>query len=248
MANRPQESPIIITPSILSADFAYLGDALKRLEAAGADWAHVDVMDGHFVPNMTIGAPVVAGLRKATRLPLDVHLMIENADAYLEDFFRAGADILTVHVEACPHLHRTVQRIKALGCKAGVSLNPHTPVSVLEPIIDELDLILIMSVNPGFGGQSFIPYSLEKLRQAKQLIGHRSIHLEVDGGVGLGNIAEVIEAGADAIVAGSAVFNADDMAATITGLRGGYPAPPLEHPFLWQPEHTQSLPYRKHLH
>jgi ribulose-phosphate 3-epimerase len=237
-------SPVVVTPSILSADFAFLGDALAQLEASGADWAHVDVMDGHFVPNMTIGAPVVAGLRRVTSLPLDVHLMIENADAYLEDFAKAGADILTVHIEACPHLHRTLQRIKALGCKAGVSLNPHTPVHLLEPVLEDLDLILIMSVNPGFGGQSFIPYSLEKLRQARQLIGSRAIHLEVDGGVGLGNIAEVLEAGADAVVAGSAVFNASDMAATISGLRGGRPAPPKDTPFLWAPESVKHLPYR----
>jgi ribulose-phosphate 3-epimerase len=215
------QTPILIAPSILSADFAYLGDALKTLESAGADWIHVDVMDGHFVPNLTIGAPVVHALRKVTTLPLDVHLMIEKPDALIPDFAKAGADILTVHVEACTHLHRTLQLIKSLGVKAGVSLNPHTPVSVLEPVIDDLDLILIMSVNPGFGGQAFIPYSLEKIKQAKALIGERRIHLEVDGGVGLTNIAEILTAGADTIVAGSAIFNAPNMSETISQLRQG---------------------------
>jgi ribulose-phosphate 3-epimerase len=217
----PHPTPVLIAPSILSADFAYLGDALKTLESAGADWIHVDVMDGHFVPNLTIGAPVVHALRKVTTLPLDVHLMIENPDALIPDFAKAGADILTVHVEACTHLHRTLQLIKSLGVKAGVSLNPHTPVSVLEPVIDDLDLILIMSVNPGFGGQAFIPYSLEKLKQAKALIGERRIHLEVDGGVGLTNIADILTAGADTIVAGSAIFNAPNMSETISQLRQG---------------------------
>jgi ribulose-phosphate 3-epimerase len=215
------QSPIIIAPSILSADFAYLGDTLKTLESAGADWVHVDVMDGHFVPNLTIGAPVVQALRRVTSLPLDVHLMIEHPDALIPDFAKAGADILTVHVEACPHLHRTLQLIRSLGVKAGVSLNPHTPVSVLEPVMDELDLILIMSVNPGFGGQAFIPYSLEKLKQAKALIGQRRIHLEVDGGVGLTNIADILAAGADTLVAGSAIFNASNMSETIAQLRQG---------------------------
>jgi len=215
------QSPVLIAPSILSADFAYLGDALKTLESAGSDWIHVDVMDGHFVPNLTIGAPVVHALRKVTSLPLDVHLMIEKPDALIPDFAKAGADILTVHVEACTHLHRTLQLIKSLGIKAGVSLNPHTPVSVLEPVIDDLDLILIMSVNPGFGGQAFIPYSLEKIKQAKALIGERRIHLEVDGGVGLTNIAEILTAGADTIVAGSAIFNAPNMSETISQLRQG---------------------------
>ncbi len=217
------QSPVLIAPSILSADFAYLGDALKTLESAGADWIHVDVMDGHFVPNLTIGAPVVHALRQVTTLPLDVHLMIEKPDALIPDFAKAGADILTVHVEACTHLHRTLQLIKSLGVKAGVSLNPHTPVSVLEPVIDDLDLILIMSVNPGFGGQAFIPYSLEKIKQAKALIGERRIHLEVDGGVGLTNIAEILTAGADTIVAGSAIFNAPNMSETIQQLRQGRP-------------------------
>ena len=217
------QSPVLIAPSILSADFAYLGDALKTLESAGADWIHVDVMDGHFVPNLTIGAPVVQALRQVTTLPLDVHLMIEKPDALIPDFAKAGADILTVHVEACTHLHRTLQLIKSLGVKAGVSLNPHTPVSLLEPVIDDLDLILIMSVNPGFGGQAFIPYSLEKIKQAKALIGERRIHLEVDGGVGLTNIAEILTAGADTIVAGSAIFNAPNMSETIQQLRQGRP-------------------------
>ena len=236
--------PVFIAPSILSADFAYLGDALKSLEAAGADWVHVDVMDGHFVPNLTIGAPVVHALRQVTTLPLDVHLMIENPDALLPDFARAGADILTVHVEACTHLHRTLQLIKSLGVKAGVSLNPHTPVSVLEPVIDDLDLILVMSVNPGFGGQAFIPFALEKLKQAKQLIGDRRIHLEVDGGVGMGNIAEVLAAGADTIVAGSAIFKASNRSETIHHLRQGRPKPSTKDPFLWSSLSTQALPCR----
>jgi len=237
-------TPVFISPSILSADFAFLGDALQALHHAQADWIHVDVMDGHFVPNLTIGAPVLHALRKVSPLPLDVHLMIERPDALIPDFAKAGADILTVHIEACSHLHRTIQLIKSHGIKAGVSLNPHTPVSVLAPVIDELDLILIMSVNPGFGGQSFIPYSLEKIKQARALIGNRHIHLEVDGGIGTSNIAEVLEAGADTIVAGSAVFNAPDMSEVIHTLRQGRPQPTAKDPFLWSPSSTQSLPFR----
>ena len=243
-------TPIYIAPSILSADFAYLGDALKQLEANGADWIHVDVMDGHFVPNMTLGAPIVAHLRKETTLPFDVHLMIENADRYLEAFAKAGADTLTVHWEACPHLHRTLQAIKALGCLAGVSLNPATPVSVLEDVINEVDLILLMSVNPGFGGQSFIPQTLEKLKKLMALIDtHRNpalapLHIQVDGGVGLQNCTDIIKAGANTLVAGSAVFNSPNPAETVAQLRsplgskkGSKPTAPFltkELPIVWQ--------------
>lgn len=211
---------VIVAPSILSANFARLAEALRDLEAAGADWVHVDVMDGHFVPNLTIGPPVVEALHKETRLPLDVHLMIENPDAYLEAFAKAGAHVITVHQEACVHLHRTLSKIRELGCKAGVSLNPSTPVSVLEDVIDEVDLILLMSVNPGFGGQSFIPRSLKRLKQLKPMIENRSVRLEIDGGISPRTITEVLAAGADTVVAGSAVFKAADMATTIKALRG----------------------------
>lgn len=209
-----------VAPSILSADFAYLGDALQRLEAAGADWIHVDVMDGMFVPNLTLGPPIIQALRRYSRLPFDVHLMIEKPERYLADFRDAGADVLTVHAEACPHLHRTLTEIRRLGAKAGVSLNPSTPVNVLEHVLDEVDLILVMSVNPGFGGQSFIPGAVEKLRTIKAMIGNRPIFLEVDGGISPKNAPLVREAGANVLVAGSAVFKSEDMAATIQSLKG----------------------------
>lgn len=211
---------VLVAPSILSADFARLGEELRRLETSGADWVHVDVMDGMFVPNLTLGPPVIQALRKHSKLPFDVHLMIEQPDRYLADFRDAGADVLTVHAEACPHLHRTLSEIRRLGCKAGVSLNPSTPVSVIEDVLDDLDLVLVMSVNPGFGGQSFIPNSLKKLAQAKALIADRPIYLEVDGGVSSKNIAEVRAAGANVIVAGSAVFKSEDIPATIRALKG----------------------------
>jgi ribulose-phosphate 3-epimerase len=212
---------IKIAPSILSADFSRLGEDIRAVDRAGADYIHVDVMDGHFVPNITIGPLVVAALRKVTAKPLDVHLMIENADLYVPEFAKAGADIITVHQEAVPHLHRTVQLIKSLGKQAGVSLNPATPVETLDVILDELDLVLVMSVNPGFGGQSFIPSALDKIRALRQRITQRGLatELEVDGGVKIDNIADVVAAGADVLVAGSAVFNTTDYAATITALR-----------------------------
>jgi ribulose-phosphate 3-epimerase len=212
---------IKIAPSILSADFARLGDEVRALEAGGADYVHVDVMDGHFVPNITIGPLIVEAVRKVTRLPLDVHLMIENPDRYIPDFARAGADIITVHQEAVPHLHRTVQLIKSLGKRAGVSLNPATPVGTLDVILPELDLVLVMTVNPGFGGQSFIPSGLEKIAALRRTIDERrlAVELEVDGGVKVDNIAAVAAAGAEVFVAGSAVFSTPDYRATITRLK-----------------------------
>jgi len=212
---------IKIAPSILSADFSRLGEDIQAVDRAGADYIHVDVMDGHFVPNITIGPLVVAALRKVTDKPLDVHLMIENPDLYIEAFAKAGADIITVHQEAVPHLHRTVQLIKSLGKKAGVSLNPATPVETLDVILDELDLVLVMSVNPGFGGQAFIPSALDKISALRQRITQRGLatEIEVDGGVKIDNIRQAVAAGADVLVAGSAVFSTDDYAATISALR-----------------------------
>jgi ribulose-phosphate 3-epimerase len=212
---------IKIAPSILSADFSRLGADVQAVDRAGADYIHVDVMDGHFVPNITIGPLVVAALRKVTDKPLDVHLMIEHPDLYIPEFAKAGADIITVHQEAVPHLHRSVQLIKSLGKKAGVSLNPATPVETLDVILDELDLVLVMSVNPGFGGQEFIPTALDKIRALRQRITRRGLatELEVDGGIKTDNIRAVVAAGADVLVAGSAVFNSADYAATILALR-----------------------------
>ena len=201
-----------VAPSILSSDFSRLGEQIAAVEEGGADWIHVDVMDGHFVPNLTFGPVVVKGARRATSLPLDVHLMIEDPDRYLGDFVDAGADVLTVHVEACRHLHRTLQHIRQLGVKAGVALNPATPLSAIEDVVGDLDLLLIMSVNPGFGGQAFIPRSLEKLARARQLLDDAGspAELEVDGGVDARNAAKVIEAGATVVVAGSAVYGHPD--------------------------------------
>lgn len=204
--------PIRIAPSILSADFARLGAEVEAIVAAEADYIHVDIMDGHFVPNITFGAQVMASVRKLTTLPFDVHLMIAPADPYIPGFAKAGADIITVHAEAGPHLHRSLQLIKAEGKKAGVAINPATPVSVIEHVIADVDLVLVMSVNPGFGGQSFIPESLNKLRQAHALIGNRPIDLEVDGGITPDNARSVADAGANVFVAGSSVYGGNDPA------------------------------------
>src|SRR5437763_8549210 len=198
--------PLLVAPSVLAADFAKLGEEVRAVDAAGADWIHVDVMDGHFVPNISIGPGVVKAIRPHTRKPLDVHLMIAPCDPYLEAFAKAGADIITAHVEAGPHVHRSLQAIRALGKKAGVTLNPGTPVETLENVIDLVDLILVMSVNPGFGGQTFIPSALEKIARVRALAGARPIDIEVDGGVTADNAAEVARAGANVLVAGSAVF------------------------------------------
>ncbi|WP_455246245.1 ribulose-phosphate 3-epimerase [Petrachloros mirabilis] len=220
--------PILIAPSILSADFARLADEVAAVERGGADLLHVDVMDGHFVPNLTVGPPIVESLKKVTKLPLDVHLMITNADAFIAEFASAGADRLTVHVEACPHLHRTVQSIKERGVKAGVTLNPATSLQTIEEILPEVDLVLIMSVSPGFGGQQFIPSVLKKIAKARQMIdqlGSRAL-LEVDGGVKVDNAAQILAAGANVLVAGSAIFSSRDYKGTIASLRtAGQPAP-----------------------
>ena len=206
-----------IAPSILSADFSRLAEEIAAVEKAGADLIHIDVMDGHFVPNITIGAGVIAALRKTTRLPFDVHLMIENADRYIESFVQAGSDIITVHVEATHHLHRTVSMIRELGVKAGVSLNPATPLGQVEEILAAVDQLLIMTVNPGFGGQKFIAGVLPKIRRAKELINATApaVLIEVDGGVTLDNIAAISAAGADILVAGAAVFGRGNYAQTI---------------------------------
>lgn len=213
--------PHLISPSVLSCDFANIQRDVEMINQSQADWFHVDVMDGVFVPNISFGFPVISAIKKHAAKPLDVHLMIANPDAYLEDFKKAGADILTVHYEACTHLHRTIQAIKALGMKAGVALNPHTPVDIIENVVEELDLVLIMSVNPGFGGQQFIKNSLLKVEQAKNLIHRKGSHavVEVDGGVNLDTGKQLLQAGADVLVAGSFVFNSSDPLQTIEQLK-----------------------------
>lgn len=201
---------VLIAPSILSADFARLGEEVRAIDSAGCDWVHVDVMDGHFVPNISFGPLVVSAIRPITRKPLDVHLMIAPADPYIEAFAKAGADHITIQAESGPHLHRSLQTVKSLGKKAGAVINPATPVSTLENVIDLVDIILIMSVNPGFGGQTFISETLEKLRQARALIGARDIDLEVDGGISEDTIAAAARAGANVFVAGSSIYSGND--------------------------------------
>lgn len=210
-----------IAASILSADFTRLGEEVRAVTEAGADWIHIDVMDGHFVPNMTIGPLVVKALRKVTDLPFDVHLMIDNPNNYIEDFAAAGANWLTVHVEVLPHLQRTLQAIREQGMRPGVSLNPSTPLNTLEYVMDDLDLVMIMCVNPGFGNQSFIPKSLEKIRRLREMISAsgRDIQIEVDGGIKIANIAKVAEAGANVFVSGSGVFGQPDYRATIEQMK-----------------------------
>ncbi len=210
---------LLIAPSILAADFARLGEEVRAIDEAGADYIHIDVMDGHFVPNISFGTPIMDSIRGVTKKPFDVHLMIAPVDPYLESFAKAGANIITVHAEAGPHLDRTLQAIRAMGKKAGVSLNPATPASVLKHVLDRLDLILVMSVNPGFGGQSFIPAMLEKISEIRDMVGGRNIDIEVDGGITRHNAGDVVRAGANVLVAGSAIFKTKDYAAEIRAIR-----------------------------
>ena len=211
-----------IAPSILSADFSKLGEEIKDVERGGADWIHIDVMDGHFVPNITIGPLIVEAIHPITKLTLDVHLMIDNPDQYIEAFAKAGADYITVHAEACTHLHRTIQLIKSFGVKAGVVLNPATPASVLEYVLEELDMVLLMTVNPGFGGQAFIPSVLDKIEQVRSMIDEKglAVEIEIDGGVNPETARQCVERGATVLVAGSAIYNKADRKQAIADIRG----------------------------
>ena len=214
-------SIVSIAPSILAADFASLGEALSAVERGGAEEIHVDVMDGHFVPNITVGVPVVASLRKATRLPLDVHLMIENPEQFIPAFVEAGADMISVHQEATPHLDRALEMIRELGRKAGAVVNPSTPVSLLADVMDRVDHVLVMSVNPGFGGQEFLPHSLDKLRELREMRERYNglFRIQVDGGIGPGNVAEVVRAGAQVLIVGTSIFHTPDPAAAVQSLK-----------------------------
>lgn len=217
----------IIAPSILSADFSRLGDEIRDAERSGADWIHIDIMDGQFVPNLTFGPPVVAAVRKCTRLPFDVHLMVRTPERLFDDLAAAGADRITVHAEACPHLHRTVQMIRDMGIRAGVALNPHTPLSMVEYVLDAVDLVLVMTVNPGFGGQTFIPAMTDKIASLREMLARRGLdaHVEVDGGINPSTAAEVVRAGANVLVAGNSVFARSDRAAAIAALRRAAESP-----------------------